>query len=142
MPLASTRVIHPDWQAHHTPVAAGTRTGTCTITTGATGAGWNPTTGPTPGTPTTVHTGTCRVEDLSRSVNPRDVAGQGVTPFPYLVAVAVDAPTIPDGARVHIDTCPEDPRLVNKTLIVVISSYGDSRLERVLGCTLDPGNDQ
>jgi hypothetical protein len=142
MPFASTRVIPTGWQAHHAPVATATHTGTCTITAGSTGAGWGPTSGDTPGTATPVHTGACRVEDLSRSVSPRDVAGQAVAPYPYLVAIAIDAPAIPDGARVHVDTYPDDPRLVGRDLIVVSSSYGDGRFERVLGCTLDPANDQ
>lgn len=142
MPFTGSRVIHPDWQGHHAPVAAATHTGTCTITAGATGGGWDPVAGDTPGTPTTVHTGPCRVEDMARSVGTRDVAGQGVAPYPYLVAITLDAPTIPDGARVHVDTYPDDLRLVGRNLIVVSSSYGDGRFERVLGCTLDPANDE
>lgn len=141
VPFDGSAVIHPDWQAHHAPVAAGTHRATCTITNGATGAGWDPVGGDTPGTPTQVYSGPCRVEDLSRSVAARDVAGQTVAPYPYLVAIALDAADIPVGARVTVTADPDDPRLVGKVLIVDAPSYGDSRFERVMGCTLDPGND-
>lgn len=140
-PFPSTQVIHDDWSAHHQPVAAGTRTGTCTITTGA-GAGWTPTAGAGAGTAgTTLYAAkSCRVQDLIRSTRATDAAGQPVAEHPYLVAIDADAPDIPVGARVHIDTMPDDPRLVGKILVVAASSYASVRFERDLTCDFDPTN--
>lgn len=141
MPFPTTRVIHEDWEALHRPVAAGAMTAVCTVTTGGAG-GWDPDTGPSPGTPTTVHTGPCRVQALNSGANAADAAGQLVIERPYLVAVAADAPEIPARARVHVDECVGDPHLVGKVLTVVDPKYGSLRFERDLLCNLDLTNQE
>nr|WP_297424783.1 DUF6093 family protein [uncultured Actinotalea sp.] len=138
-PLPGTRVVHPRWSGHHRPTTAGSRTATCTITTGGAGD-WSPTTGPTAGTATVVHTGTCRVQALNSGANAVDAAGQIVVRRPYLVTIISDAPDIPVGARVRIDTCPNDARLIGKTLTVADPKYGSLRFDRDLLCDLDLTN--
>lgn len=139
-PFASARVIPTAWSAHHRPVVAGTRTATCTITTAGTDSAWTPETGMQPGTRTTVHTGTCRVQALDNAPDAADAAAQDVTASRYLVVVDHDAPEIALGARVHIDTCPDDARLVAKTLTVKDSRHASLRWERDLICELDQSN--
>lgn len=151
-PLQSASVIHPDWSAHHQPVAAGTLTGKCTITIPGSAGGWDPEHGPTPGTPgQTLHTGPFRAQALTAHNQARDAAGQAVTIRNYLVVVEADAPTAPDtdpdevpdiptGARITVDECPDDPRLVGKVLTVTGVTYASHRFERDLYADLDLSN--
>lgn len=138
-PLPGTRVVHPRWSEHHQATTAGARTATCTITTGGAGE-WSPTTGPTAGEANVLHTGTCRVQALDSGANAADAAGQIVVQRPYLVTVDSGAPDIPVGARVRIDTCPDDPHLAGKTLTVADPKYGSLRFDRDLLCDLDLTN--
>ncbi|PYG00165.1 hypothetical protein SAMN05216184_104104 [Georgenia satyanarayanai] len=146
MPFPSTRVIHPDWSAHHQPVATGTLTGRCTITapTAAAAGGWDPQTGPTtpadPGPGAQVHVGAFRAQALTTREQSRDAAGQDVSPRAYLFAVAADAAETPVGARVRVDECPDDPQLVGKVLTVTGVTHASHRFERDLYCDLDLTN--
>lgn len=139
-PFAGTRVVHPSWAAHHRPTAHGTMTATCTIGTGGAG-GWDPVTGPSvPEFPTTLYTGPCGVLPLARGERTGDAAGQNVTDHPYAVAITATAGEIPKGARVRIDTCPDDTQLVGKVLTVAETQFASLRFERDLLCDLDPAN--
>lgn len=140
-PFPAARVIHPDWAVHHRPTAHGTLTATCTITTGG-GGGWDPITGPIAAEEpaATLYTGLCGVLPLARGERTGDAAGQDVTDHPYAVAINAAAGEIPKGARVRIDTCPDDTQLVGKVLTVAETSFSSVRLERDLLCDLDPAN--
>jgi len=136
MPLPGTRVIHARWAEHHRPAAVGTLTGTCTIATEA-GSDWTAESGATAGTPTVHYTGTCSVSKAQRAARQVDAAGQLINPAEYVVGIDPSAAAIPDGARVHVDTC-DDPRLVGLDLVVRATDYDSVTLERVLACDLDP----
>lgn len=138
-PLPSTRVIPAAWAVHHRTAALGTMTATCTVETGGEGT-WAPDTGGVPGTPTTLYAGPCVVTDMTRTTRVRDVAGQALAEHPYTVGIAPTAPAIPEGARVKINTCADDPLLVGLVLRVVDVSHESLMLERVLTCDLDLHN--
>ncbi|MCV2395926.1 DUF6093 family protein [Actinotalea sp. M2MS4P-6] len=138
MPFPATRVIHTKWAAHHRPTAIATLTGTCTITTEA-GSDWTPEDGAVAGTPTTHYTGLCSVSRAQRTARLTDAAGQTIAPTEYVVGIDPDAAAIPNGARVHVDSC-DDPRLTGLNLVVRTTAYDTVLLERVLGCDLDLAN--
>ena len=143
MPLASTRVIHANWAAHHRPVAQGAMTAECTISSLGTLSGWDPVTGPTPALPPVVlYTGPCRVQSRVARAGEADAAGQPVTRRPYLVAIPAVSADIPVTARVHMDACTGDTHLVGKTLTVGDVVYAAERFERDLTCTLDLTNQE
>lgn len=131
MPLPNTRVIHPDWSEHHRPTATGTMTATCTITRG----GGEGTTDPdgtwTPGAPTTVYTGACRMQALT--TNERiEVAGDTQTTVRrYLLAVEYDTDQVEIGDTVTI-TAAVDVDAVGMTLRVVDVRYGSEQWQRDL----------
>lgn len=139
-PFPSARVIPAGWSEHHRPVVAGTRTAQCTITTTGTASGWDPVTGPTPGTRTTLHTGSCRVQALDNNEGAVDAAAQDITVSRYLVVIDHTAAEVPIGARVKVTVCPDDQQLVGKTLTVKDVRHASLRVERDLICTLDATN--
>ena len=144
MPFDSTRVIHPDWSGHHMPVTEGAMGATCTITTGGAG-GWDPDTGPTPGTPTTLYTGRCRVQAQANAAAERDAADQLVTVSTYLVALPASCPGVPvgdQGAKVTITAMDAngDQALIGAVLTVQSNPTASLRWERDLTCTLDQTN--
>lgn len=144
MPFDSTHVIHPDWARNHMPVTEGAMGATCRITTGGAG-GWDPTGGATPGTPTTLYEGPCRVQAQPRNQADRDAADQLVTIAMYLVALPASCPGVPvgdQGAKVTILTVDDngDAELVNETLTVAHDPHSSLRWERDLFCTLDQTN--
>lgn len=142
VPFASTMVVPDGWAAAHAPVAEATHTASCRIVAPVAGAGgWDPATGPTTDSAgATLYSGPCRVQELTGSDHPTDVAGQPVADYPYLVAISSTAADIPPMARLTVDACPNDPRLVGKVLTVRVSRYASLRIERHLSCSLDPGN--
>lgn len=141
-PFPSARVIPNGWAEHHRPVVENAMTAACIITAGGTG-GWSPTTGPGAGTaPATLYTGPCRVQALNSGAGPDDAAGQSTIERPYLVAIRADVGEISVGARVKVITCPDDARLVGKTLTVREVRYGSQRWERDLVCDLDLTNQE
>ena len=140
-PFATTRVIHPLWAEHHRAVVAGTLTGTCTISGPGTAGTWTPTGGPgTPAVPSPIHAGPCRVQATANQPRTADAADQDVTTPLYLVVIDRDAPMIPVGSVVHIDTSPDDPTFAGMDLTVRSESHGTLTWERDLTCTLDLSN--
>lgn len=144
MPLPSTRVIHPDWAARHMPVVAGTMNATCVITHGHTGGGWDPTTGPTPGTPTTTYTGPCRVQYAGTAPREADAAGELVTTRSVLVVIPRDLDGVPvpvqsSGARVKITAVDANGPvgLIGQTLTVGAVNLSSLAWEQDLTCTDD-----
>lgn len=131
MPLPNTRVIPQGWSAHHRPTAAGTMTGTCTITA----PGGEGTTGPdgdwTPGTGTTVYDGPCRLQALTTNERIEAAGDTQTTVRRYLISVQHDTDRIENGATVTI-TAARDAEAVGMTLRVVDVRYGSEQWQRDL----------
>jgi hypothetical protein len=150
VPLPNSRVVHPQFEAHHRPVSANAMPAECTITrpSSPSPAGWNDATGrnvyPAPTTvyPTTGH-GVCRVNrggpGGQGSAAPVTVADRAVTVAQYTVVIPADAAAL---VQVHdivtITRCPGDPDLVGRKLWVTDSARGSLTWERVLNCELQP----
>lgn len=137
MPLPSTRVIPPGWQAHHAPVAAAAMTADCELRDPSTPGQetFDPATGQTTVVPAPpVYAGPCRVQALSSRDRPVDVVGEQVTTPPYLVQLPVDAPDAGEDWPVRVTACPDDPHLVGRTLTVRSVAYGPQRFTRDLYC--------
>lgn len=144
MPFGNTHVIPPGWARHHMPVTEGAMGATCRVTTGGEGT-WTPETGPTPGTPTTLYEGPCRVQALANNESDRDAADQLVALARYLVVLDADSPGVPvgdQGAQVRILTVDDngDTALAGKVLTVDADAHSSLRWERDLTCTLDTTN--
>ena len=98
-PLANTRVIHPDWAAHHQPTADGTQTAPGTVVRISDGpppypkpADWTP--------ETVIHSGMFNVQPMQREGG--GVTGeQPITERQYTVttSAAADAPAFRSGER-------------------------------------------
>ncbi len=136
MPLPGTRLIHPAWAEHHTPVAAGAMTATCEIRDPATATtSFDRATGQTLAVPgPAVYAGPCRVQALSRREQQVDAAGQDVTAPPYMVELLPDAAEVGEGWPVLVTACQDDPQLPGRTLTVKQVVYGTQRWTRVLFC--------
>jgi len=141
-PLQSTRVMHPQWAAHHAPVTEGTMNAACEITHGSTGGGWNPATGPTPGTPTVTYTGRCRVVYESTQPRDADAADQAVTSLTVGVALPAGSAPQSKGARVRITAVDANgpAGLVGRVLTVAAVAYPSQALDQNLTCTDDSAN--
>lgn len=144
MPFPGTTVIPAGWAAHHKPVTEGAMGATCRITTGGAG-GWDPINGNTPGTPTVLYAGKCRVQAQATTPTTGDAAGQLVTQHAYLVAITADSPVVPAGdagAKVEIVTVDAngDAALVGRILTVSDARYSSLRWERDLTCIDDHTN--
>lgn len=123
-------------------LAAESYTATITATSpGGGGGGWDPETGPgTPTPETAAYAGPARVQAVRNSAQPRDAVGQSVTVRPYKIGLPWDAPDLPVGATVAVDSHMSDPHVVGKVLTVAGSVYGDLGIERVLYADLDLSN--
>lgn len=120
---------------------AATYTAAITVAGAATGGGWDPDAGATPGTPgAPVYDGPARVQAVRNSAQPRDAVGQSITVRPYKVALPWDAPELPPGTRVTVTAHLTDTHVIGKVLTVTAGVYGDLGIERVLYCDLDLSN--
>ncbi|MEV7962408.1 DUF6093 family protein [Oerskovia paurometabola] len=144
MPFDSTRVVHPDWAAHHALVAEGTMNATCTVSsTTSDESGWDPSNGPTaPGGTTTTYTGRCRLTYLENQPDEGDAAGQATTVRAVLVALPRAADQQPAGARVTITAVDMNgpAALTGRVLTVRSTEYSSHALEQYLTCTDDQTN--
>lgn len=132
MPLPGTRVIHPDWSAHHRPTATGAMTATCIIRRRGEGEGTtNPDGTVDPPAAVTIYTGPCRLQALT--TNERiEVAGDTQdTVRRYLIPVEWDAALIEVGDEVEI-TEAKDPQAAGIKLRVVDIRYGSEQWQRDL----------
>lgn len=136
MPIPGTSVLHPDFQAHHAPVAEAGMTATVDIgdpdQPGT--ETYDRATGQTtlvPGTP--VHSAVpARVQPLTGG-GARVVAGQDVLTPPYLVAIPARF-TADENWVVVVRACDDDAALVGRRLTVRRVAYASTRLERDLFC--------
>ena len=143
MPFPSSLPVHPSWSEHHQPVASGTLTGRLVISL-PTASVWSPETGAgTPAEGEVLYDGAFRAQSLAGETSPQvDAAGQPVTIRSYLLVVDAAAPGVPAGARAKVHVCPDDAALVDKTFVVVGTSYGSRRFERDLYAELDLTNQE
>lgn len=133
MPLENTHVLHPRWSEHHRPTATGTMSAACEITRRATGGTTDASGTYTPTSPTTIHTGPCRVQAVPTQRQVIVVGEAQETRHRYLVTIRYDAATIHVGDLVLI-TESVDAGLVGRRLRVVNVSYGSEQWERDLNC--------
>jgi hypothetical protein len=117
---------------------------TVTIRTGGTPGGWDPVTGPTPGTPATAtHTGRARITyEVLRGYGDRDAAGQAVTVRVVTVALPRTAAEQPAGARITVDAVDQNgpTELVGRVLTVDSTGWSSHGIEQVLTCRDDQTN--
>lgn len=130
-----TRVVPTRWESDHAPVAAGAATATCTIHKPAVTPIANSDLSYTAGSPTLVHSGSCRVQAWTGNTAPT-LGDQRLERSTYLVQLEQDVSGVSTGDTVTIATC-DDPDLVGETLTVKLSLSGSLRFSRDLLCVLD-----
>lgn len=133
-PLPSTAVIHPDWSAHHQPIAQGAMTAQCTITEPGAGGTFDPVTGyTTPATPVTLYSGPCRVQGTFR---PAGVVAtdQETATRRYLVAVPAAVTGVEEQMTVTITDAPKAPQMLGRVLVIQAIEYANEQFELDLLC--------
>lgn len=141
MPFPGTKVFHPDWEAHHRPVAEGAQTATGIIRRYSSVGVHNEATGKTEyPEPTTVYgsptPGPMRVVRDGVETT-REIGGQQVTIRSYIVAVPADAPEIRVNDEVLVSTA-GDSKLPGESLWVHDVRFGSQIWERDLVCANVP----
>lgn len=147
MPFPATRVLHPDWSAHHRPTAESAMTVGMMFTRAGTGEGTynDPATGgdgtTTPPARTDVAATTARIQARNASERVVLVGENTVTLRTYLVAVPVDAGDIrvDDHGEVTSVAADADPELLGLVLRVRDVIYGSEVWQRDLICEDDLG---
>lgn len=141
MPLPGTKVFHPDWEAHHRPVAEGAQTATGIIRRYSSTGVFNEATGTTDyPAPTTVYgsptPGPMRVVrdgvETTRQIGERTVVIRN-----YTVALPADAPEIRVNDEVVVSTA-GDSKLPGEPLWVHDVRFGSQIWERDLVCANVP----
>lgn len=133
MPLPNTRVISSRWSEHHRPTATGTMTATCEITRRGTGGTTDADGTYTPGGPSTLYTGPCRVQALASRQEVVVVGEAQETEHRYLVTIEFDAAEVRIGDLVKV-TAAKDAGLVGRQLRVSDMAHGSEVWERDLFC--------
>lgn len=141
MPFPGTGVFHPDWEAHHRPVAEGAMTATGVVRRYSSTGVHNETTGKTEYPPPTVVYG---VDAAGPMRVVRDgvettkiIGGQQVTIRSYTVVLPADAPEIRVNDEVVVATA-GDARLPDESLWVHDVRFGSQVWERDLVCANVP----
>lgn len=143
-PLPGYRVIHPQFEAHHRPVAENVQTATATITRHtAAGATFDPDNGQTTyPTATTVYSGRCRVQRPMQGEMAREIGDRQVIIRPHVVSLPADAPEVRIGDKVTVspwsDSTQGDPHLPGEPLWVHDVRYGSLIWQRDLVCLNAP----
>lgn len=135
MPLPGSKVIHSQWEAHHRPVLATTRTATVTFRRFSGPPVHDPETGSTSRPTEVVYSGLFRIQEDQINAHSTDVAAQQITTHTYQVSGEVPvALEINDVGTV--DVC-NDPTLAGRKLIVTDFERGSLLFERTFSCTDD-----
>lgn len=141
MPFPGTGVFHPDWEAHHRPVAEGAMTATGVVRRYTAAGDFNEAAGKTErGAPTTVYgvDGAARMRVVRDGVETvREIGGQQVTIRNYIVVLPADAPEIRVNDEVVVATA-GDARLPDESLWVHDIRFGSQIWERDLVCANVP----
>lgn len=136
MPLPTTRLFHPSFEAHHRPVADGQATGTCRVDRPSSGTVWDDTTGTeTPAPPTVVYDGPCRYQYQSAAGQPT-VADTPVPLADVRVVVPADGTEYRVNDVVTVLAAPTNPDLVGRRLNVQAVSGSSVSWQRDLYCQL------
>lgn len=144
-PLPGGRLIPTGWAAHHEPVARATMTATVALQVTGTAGGWDPTTGPNPGTTTTtLWAGPARIQRADTQQGDTTAAGQDITGAAYLVTLPKTAPAPQVGTRVKVTTPGPnaDPHMAGTVLTVRSVTTGSLTWELDLLCELDETNQE
>jgi hypothetical protein len=141
MPFPGTGVFHPDWEAHHRPVAEGAQTATGIIRRYSSAGVFNEATGQTTyPAPTVVYgvDGAERMRIVRDGVETTRVIGERqVVVRNYIVAIPASAPEIRVNDEVVAATA-GDPRLPDESLWVHDVRFGSQIWERDLVCANVP----
>lgn len=138
MPLPNTKVIGPDWQTHHEPVALGQLTATISIyvpdqvgarPVGADRTGY--------GAPTLIYTGPGRVQahDIGGRVEVRNAADALTTKGAYQITLPKIETELKVNYLIVVDADADNPQLVGLTFILV--DFGRSSLSWQLDLGVD-----
>jgi hypothetical protein len=141
--LVNTTVIPADWQQHHRPVTEQAMTATCIIVRPTSAGTWNPTAGATiyPD-PVRVYpmsgAAPCRITRRPSHVTKPETGDRIVPVATYTISVAADTSTVQVGDLIQVVTCPGDPALTGRDLVVRDSDRGSLTWQRDLTCDLYP----
>ena len=135
-PRPGLHVIPPGWEAHHKPVADGTRTAEVEVWTGPSGPEWvwDPDTkDEVRDHGTLITAGTARIQRL-QTESETTAGEQDVTTRRYLVTLDREiGPGLTDRSHIHVTTS-GDPLLNGRWLAVLDIQGGSLRWERDLIC--------
>lgn len=126
--------LAPDFETHHRPALAGTRTATIDLRVLGTTRQWNPTTKQTETTPTPAYATAvpARIQELDTAAQRVETALDEETVSDFLVAVDAEAAaTTQAGHLIDVAGC-SDAQLVGRTLHVDRVVRGSLRFERHL----------
>lgn len=141
MPFPGTGVFHPDWEAHHRPVAEGAQTATGIIRRHSAAGVFNETTGQTEyPSPTVVYgvDGAAPMRIVRDGVETTRLIGERqVIVRNYIVAIPASAPEIRVNDEVVAATA-GDPLLPDESLWVHDVRFGSQIWERDLLCANVP----
>ena len=135
--LPNTRVIHPLFEQHHRPVAAGQMTGTCRIERPSTDPPvWDDVAGRSvPAPPTLLYDGPCRYQYLSPAGQP--IVADAETPLADVrITVPVPAAGYRDNDLVTMTGSEHNPDIAGRTLTVTAVSGSSISWQRNLTCQL------
>ena len=138
-PLPGTRVVHPDFQAHHQPPVLGQMTAACTVTRPSSEPNsWDDAAGrhvyPAAAQ---VYAGICRVQRQADGA-PVTVADRTATVTRVVVTVPVGTSPAQVNDVVEVTACPDDPDLVGLPLKVKDVRHASIAWQRDLVCDLQP----
>ena len=136
MPLPSTRLIHPRFEAHHRPVADGQATATCRVERPAQQPVWDDVAGKNVyPPPTLLYDGPCRYQYLSAAGQP--VVADTTTPLADVrVTLPVGSVVYQANDLVTLTATATNPDLVGRTLAVTAVSGSSISWQRDLVCQL------
>lgn len=137
MPLPNTRLIHPRFEDHHRPVAAGQMTGTCRIERPSTDPPtWDDTAGrDVQAPPTLLYDGPCRYQYLSPAGQP--IVADAETPLADVrITVPVPAVEYQDNDLVTMTASTKNPDIADRKLTVTAVSGSSISWQRDLTCQL------
>lgn len=137
MPLPNTRLIHPHFEQHHRPVAAGQMTGECVIERPSSAPPvWDDVLGrDVPAPPDVLYEGPCRYQYLSPAGQP--IVADQTTPLADIrVTVPVSAIVYQANDLVRLTATTTNPDLQGRRLVVVAVSGSTISWQRDLTCQL------
>lgn len=121
MPLPNTHMFHPQFEAHHRPVADGQLTAECTVSTA---------------TLTLLYSGPCRVQRSGDGSLLPVVGDQSIAASAYMVVVPSTVDGIEADHLVEVTVCAGDPDLVGRQFVVRGVQRGSITWQQTLACDM------